>query len=280
MLELSNDNLKCFERGNYSIDKYKLLSYYLNLFSKGMKQKWDKRVFIDLYSGPGCFKIKGTKKIFAGSPLLVLTVKDPFDKYIYCDINSENIDILKRRIEQLNVSSDISYIVGNCNDRISEIIKAIPKHSKTQKVLSFCFVDPPDIGLYYSTIKILAEAKFVDFLVLLAFGMDVKRNIPNYLKPSNDKIEKFLGIADWRSGWTDHSKKDSNFSRFLISEFERQMFKLGYMKGNPKRIKLQQNNVPLYHLAFYSRDKKGIEFWNKAILGSFNQGTLDFSNGR
>ena len=84
-LFVENDGLPCPDVGSWAETKYRLLALYDELFSTGMKYKWDQRVYIDLYAGAGYARVKGTKKILKGSPILALTVTHPFDKYIFCE---------------------------------------------------------------------------------------------------------------------------------------------------------------------------------------------------
>ncbi len=50
-LFLENDGLPCPDVGSWAETKYRLLGLYDELFSTGMKYKWDQRVYIDLYAG-------------------------------------------------------------------------------------------------------------------------------------------------------------------------------------------------------------------------------------
>ena len=81
--------------GPWVEDKHRLVSLYETLFSTGMKRKWDMRVYIDLYSGPGMVRVRGTGKFLWGSPLLALQVKDPFDKFIFCESNGLALDAIE-----------------------------------------------------------------------------------------------------------------------------------------------------------------------------------------
>jgi three-Cys-motif partner protein len=78
-----------------------MVSLYSTLFSSGMKAKWSNRTYVELYAGAGRGKVRGTAKIIHGSPLLALTVKNPFDKYIFCEENAENLEALKARSQQV-----------------------------------------------------------------------------------------------------------------------------------------------------------------------------------
>ena len=53
-----------------------------------MKDKWDTRIYLELYAGAGHSRIRQFE-IIVGSPLLALNVKDPFDKYVFCEDDSE-----------------------------------------------------------------------------------------------------------------------------------------------------------------------------------------------
>lgn len=54
------DNLICPVVGAWAEDKHRLVSLYSTLFSSGMKYKWDKRVYVELYAGAGYSKIRHT----------------------------------------------------------------------------------------------------------------------------------------------------------------------------------------------------------------------------
>lgn len=62
----SDDNLVCPEVGSWTEDKHRVVSLYTTMFSKGMKAKWDKRAYVELYAGAGYSRIRGTQKIILG----------------------------------------------------------------------------------------------------------------------------------------------------------------------------------------------------------------------
>ena len=175
--------------------KHALVSFYAKLFSTGMKDKWDERVYIELYAGSGRSKIKDTSRIIAGSPLQALMLEHPFDKYIFCEMNPKALDALRSRVEKVAPSAKVAFIEGDCNQRISQIMAEIPPHSLGHRVLSLCFVDPYDMGIKFETLRKLSE-KYVDFLVLLALYMDANRNYQNYVEEEAVKIDEVSRFAD------------------------------------------------------------------------------------
>lgn len=264
---IDDDGLATPEVGAWSEDKYKLVGLYSKLFATGMKFKWEQRVFIDLYAGAGIVKIRGTEKRLMGSPLISLTLRDPFDLYIFCEENESNLKALKERVSRIAPARKVEYFLGDCNEKVNRICSLIPPHSETQKVLSLCFVDPYDIGTKFSTIRKLS-ARYVDFLVLLAVYMDANRNYENYLRPDNHKMDNFLGLADWRDRWSAEKYKPTKFPEFLAREYAKQMMSLGYLDQplyNMKTVRSGEKNLPLYLLALFSRNQKAYDFWGEVL---------------
>jgi three-Cys-motif partner protein len=56
-----------------------------------MKNKWDCRVYIDLFAGAGRVKIKNSQRVVDSSPFLALDIPDKFDLYLFCDKDSAQL---------------------------------------------------------------------------------------------------------------------------------------------------------------------------------------------
>ena len=217
-IRVEDDGLICPEVRRWAEDKYRLLYLYDELFSTGMKNKWEKRVYIDLYAAAGYSRIPGTDTIFKGSPVLVLTVPNPFDKYIFCEEDPKLLGALKDRSRRIAPNADITFVPGDCDGQVGEILAAIPRASLGNRVLSLCLVDPFDFGMKFETLRKLS-AVFVDFVVLLAIGMDASRNYEHYVEGDSSKIDEALGNTEWRERWKAVGVRRSNFRQFLATEF-------------------------------------------------------------
>lgn len=123
---VDDDNLPAPVVGPWAEAKHNVVSYYARLFSTGMKKKWGKRVYIELYAGAGYSRIRDTPKIIMGSPLRALSLPDPFDKYIFCEEDPDLIKALELRAEKIAPDADVVCIPGNCNEKTSDILAAIP----------------------------------------------------------------------------------------------------------------------------------------------------------
>ena len=254
LLIAKDDGLYCGDPvGAWVEDKHRLVALYETLFSTVMKRKWDVRVYVDLFAGPGVVRVRETDKFLFGSPFLALQVKDPFDKYIFCEKNPQSIEALTARVKKYFPSADVSFISGDCNEKAEEICNKIPLASQNYKVLSFCFVDPYDLSVKFSTISKIA-ARFVDFLMLLALYMDANRNLSHYLDSTNRKIDEFVGLADWRERWTAETFSGKpSFPQFLAETYSRQMETLGYLPlpfYRMKQIRSDLKNLPCTDLRY------------------------------
>jgi three-Cys-motif partner protein len=255
-------------------DKYDPVRYYCDLFSKGMQYKWAGRVYVDLYSGSGKCRIKGTNKILLGSSLIALSVEVPFDRYIFCESDTVRLSALRERVRRIAPERDVQFIEGDCNEQLARIRGLIPKNN-----LVLCFVDPYNCNIHYETLLGLASGLSIDFLCLLAFQMDARRASAHYLNPENRKLDVMLGNSDWRIRWMQEKLKGSNFARFLALEFARSMEGLGFRRtalADMKVIKIRKKNVSLYYLALFSRSPVAFKYWDQVLNYSSKQRTLPF----
>ena len=133
-LKVTDDGLPCAEVHHWAEDKYRLLALYDELFSNGMKNKWDQRVYIDLYAGAGFSHVQGTRTFLKGSPIIALTVACPFDKYIFCEEKEELLEALKARVARMAPQASVTPVLGNCDGKIDEICGAIPRGSRQNQI--------------------------------------------------------------------------------------------------------------------------------------------------
>ena len=118
---------------------------------------------------------------------------------------------------------------------------------------------------------------FVDFLFLLALHMDANRNLAAYLDTKNRKIDDFLGMPSWRERWT-RLPGPKNFPRFLAEMYAEQMHTLLYLPvefNKMKQVRSDVKNLPLYHLALFSRHARAYEYWDEVLKYSTPQLPLD-----
>jgi three-Cys-motif partner protein len=262
-----DDGLTCPEVGAWTEDKHRMVSLYATMFSSAMKHKWGKRIYLELYAGAGHSRLRGTQKIILGSPLRALSVQDRFDKYIFCEATSKNLEALKTRVARHDPSANVAYVEGDCNLRASDIAAEIPYGTKSDTVLTLCFADPYDIGLKFATIKTLSQ-RFVDFLVLLAVYSDANRAYKRYVMEDAVKVDEFLGSDTWRVRWKTAQSDGVLFPKFVAEEFATSMETIGYLRTPIHKMKLirsDDKNLPLYYIAMFSRNRLAHDLWDQAL---------------
>jgi three-Cys-motif partner protein len=183
-----DDGLYTPEVGDWSETKYRLLAAYARVFATSMKARWDERVYIDLFAGAG--KARTPAGIVLSSALLALGVRDPFDRYIFCDKDPACIEALKKRVEAASPTAIVRYVTTEINSSVNKLKSHMPVPSTDHTVLSFCFVDPFRLSdLHFETIRQLARYK-IDFMIHLP-AMDPRRNEALYFG-SNEIVDLFL----------------------------------------------------------------------------------------
>jgi three-Cys-motif partner protein len=262
---LVDDELETPIVGDWSEDKYQLAKCYANIFASSMKNKWESLVYLDLYSGAGRARVGGALgKIVPATPLLVLEVPHPFTSYIFCELEAVKLNALRQRVATTHPTRRVHFVEGDCNLRVDEVASLIPAHSKGSRVLTFCFVDPYNIGsLSFTTLESLSRNRKIDFLVLIASGMDANRNRERYLQPDSGVVSGFLGTDTWRDQWP---LSKLPFGDFVADRFGVAMRRLGYVYEGLASLQLvrsTEKNLALYHLGVFSKHPLGAEFWQK-----------------
>lgn len=264
IIMVENDNLIIPEVGAWGEKKYKLVGSYCNIFTSGMKNKWDTLVYIDLFAGAGYAKIKGTNRILKSSALIALSIPNQFNKYIFCEVEVIKLQALKARVEREFPSANVEYVLGNSNQNIDKIYSLIPKNSKEESILRFCFVDPFSLNLKFKTIHKLSKVGKIDFLILLALHMDANRNFRNYIEENSTKIDLFIGDTNWRIPFKEGKIRSQDFIKFISDRYDVNMKELEYVEPVEKhQVKIEDKNIPLYYLAFYSKNPRGNDFFKK-----------------
>ncbi len=272
---LEDDGLKVLEVGSWTETKYRLVAIYSLLFSTSMKDKWENRVYIDLFAGPGRSRVRESNRIIPGSPTIAMTVRNTFTRYIFCEEDGDSLRALQERHARDFSALDARFVLGNCNSKIDEIMSHLPPHSPHSKVLSFCFADPFRVSdLAFSTLERLSSV-FIDFLILIPTQMDASRNWTRELEEKNETpIDVFTGTRAWREEWINRSITSVTPDAFLTEFFSKRMRTIGYRYGGVDKTVLIRNpdrNQRLYRLGFYSKHQLGEDFWKQAMKYSCEQ---------
>jgi three-Cys-motif partner protein len=195
---LTDDGLVTPEVGAWAEEKYQLVLCYATIVARSMAKKaWQGLVYLDLFAGAGRARIAGTQQIIPASPLLVLGLQNGFGTHIFCELDPANAEALRTRTAEAAAGRRVVVVEWDTNANVDAILNHVPERS-----LTFCFVDPFAIApLQFTTIRRLADARRMDFLVLLATGMDVTRNERLYTLLEDLRVSEAVGHDNWRASW-------------------------------------------------------------------------------
>jgi len=264
-MQVEKDEFFIPEVRKWSLEKYRLVGGFCDIFTTGMKNLWNQLVYIDLYAGAGFAKIKETGKVYKSSSLIALSLPIPFTKYIFCEKDPYCFSALKSRIARDFSGINITLINKDSNLAINDVLSAIPPFGINNTQLPFCFVDPYSLDFDFNTIRTIGNKRLMDFLILQALHMDANRNLIKYLKEKNDKIACYLGMDKWREDFKlDYKGYSNNFVKFLAEQYQKQMVNMGYLnERNMHQIRSNERNLPLYYLSFYSKHPRGLQFFKE-----------------
>ncbi len=240
----------------HSLRKIEYHNQYASLFANAMKRQWPQLAYFGLCCGSGLARIDGTDEIVETSALSALRM--PFTHYIFVDSNPDCISALRERCVDRE-GKEIVFINGDVNQSGTQIVESLPKFSAGKGLLSFCFLDPFDLGIKMSLMRELSRRK-MDIMVLLMTGADFRRNVRTYTTNlDNRKIDELLGDSEWRTNCT-------RPIRDLVEMYDNAMVKLGYLSARDSIVPVHAHNtgVHLYSLALYTQNERGKDFWLKA----------------
>lgn len=277
LISAADDGLPADEVGPWAERKYRVLRAYSEIFSTGMKKIWPTRVYIDLFAGSGHATLRDSHRRVLASPLIALSIPDPFTHYVFCENDLTKFRALQERVRTEWPNASVSCIEGDANAHAKEIAGHIPAHSVSKRVLSFCFIDPYDLKLDFETVMTLGAERALDFIIVLMLHMDAGRNWTTYIKADSNRIDRLLGSREWRSRWPEAEKDRKRATHFLAEEYANAMSTLGYLTTSIDQmipVRSTDKNLLLYYLAFFSKHEKGYSFWQEVQKYSTDQ--LDF----
>ncbi|HEX2252754.1 MAG TPA: three-Cys-motif partner protein TcmP [Thermoanaerobaculia bacterium] len=273
---LDDDGLYTPDVGDWAEDKYRRHKLYATLFTNSMRDKWKQLVYVDLFAGAGRSRVRPAGRIIPASPVLALSLKHPFDRYVFSEADPKRMQALKARVARDYGDADVSFLAGDVNQQVGAVLSKLPPKGNA---LTFCFADPFSFkNLPFATIQRLAD-RYIDFLVLIPTGYDATRNERRYVFPDNPTVDSFLGRRDWRDDWLSARAGGQTFDHFITDSFGAAMRSLGYIYGgieSSELIRSTKKHARLYRLVLFSRHSLGSKFWGEARKYSSNQRQLPF----
>ena len=254
--EIGRDGLPVLVQGSWSKDKLHFVSYFSSLFNVGMKNRWSKRIYVDLFAGPGICIDRKTGAEFSGSPIEALECPVPFTHLFFNDLEKKFTDALRERQKRRQPKANVEYLNLDCNQAARQIAKQIPNGS-----LTLAFIDPWNYELTFDGLSQLGQRPSTDLIVTF-HTTAIKRNAHQKIAA----VDEFFGDRNWRNLY-EQSQGDKSRppTLTLIDMFRGRLRKrLGYTQfGDPMCIR-NSRGAPIFYLLFASKHPRGLDFWVKS----------------
>jgi three-Cys-motif partner protein len=274
-----SDGLPARNSGEWVKEKLFYVKRYIDVFEVAMRGKsWRRRIFIDLFAGPGKCVIRDTNEHLLGSPLIALQTQYPFTDYYFSDLDRGNIDALRQRTANCSVpKGNVHFLLGDANRKVMDVITEIRRFDKQYidgvlPCLNLAFLDPEGLELEWETIAQLATMNRMDLIIHYSQN-GLTRNLDKcYVTEKETIVDKFFGDRKWRNVYkVALSKRESiGIHRALIDFYKSKLSDLGYVVINDSDeiareplIRNTQKNAPLYRLIFASKHPLGNKIWNE-----------------
>ena len=271
-----DDGLPTRDSGTWAASKLWFWNRYIDITTSSMvgHPGWPEGlVYLDLFAGPGVCTIRNTNRRVPGSPLIAANAPRQFRKILLCELDPNNAQACEDRLKKSPARDRYKLFCGDCNEKISQIVKEIPRGA-----LTLAFLDPTGLHARIDTIKTLAETGRVDLLILFPDAVDVIRNVETYIPDLDSNLDQVLGPdSHWREEWRAIGGAEGSKARRLFATlYKRQLEKHAQYTVFGEEV-IKGKNGPLYRLVFASKHERGLEFWDKITKKELGgQGRFNF----
>lgn len=234
----------------WSDEKLFYVERYMDIFTRGMGQKWKGRLtYLDFFSGPGLCIDRGSGQESEGSPLRSL--RYGFGKRFFNDLNPTAVAALHDRVALQEPSNEPRIENVDCNDAVSGA-----RSLMSSGTLGLAFIDPTAYQMTFESIERLTRGLRMDLII--TFMTNYPRRFigqPGFQEGS--AFDEFMGTRDWLKLGT-HAT-----TRQILDLYEDQLRRIGYEHVVDDARILNSKNSTLYHLVFASKHPRGEEFFKE-----------------
>lgn len=250
----------------HSARKSRMVRRDLGTVGRAMNRQWFEVQYLELFAGPGRLRDEVTGEDLPGSPLEALAIPKPFDRYVFSDFDHDCVSALRTRVGDRR---DVFIEQGDANDRAHLEWVAGKLDSRA---LILAYLDPAKPNLHWATVEFLARRfKHIDFIINLpvsaihrSLGLGARMVAEGADPLTLDAVQipaRALGHPNplelLRSGLA---------APYAIRDFYYEKLRSVGMTelAEPRTVKQEQNNSPLYDVILASRHPKAVELWEKA----------------
>jgi three-Cys-motif partner protein len=259
-----DDHLPVRECGPWTEEKLYFWSKYIDIATTAMvgKRQWRAGLaYVDLFAGPGVCRVRESNLRLPGSTIIAAHAPKPFTRIVAVELDPQSARALRARLTASGTRSRWAVHEGDCNKLIDRVIVEVPVGA-----LTLAFLDPEGFDAHFETLRRLADERRVDFLILFADSIDLLRNLAQYAREHESKVDRMLGPnCDWRAALAALDDQSPSKVRELFENLYQAQVRnqLGYEGFRTRQI--SGPHGPLYRLIFASKHERGVEFWEKVV---------------
>lgn len=255
----------------HSREKAHRVRRYADMVGTGMRHAWYGRLWwVEFHAGPAQLFEDETGDYLPGSPIDALTIKNPFQGYVFVEYDQRCAEALERRVSKY---PNAHVIQGDANSsEVHDKIAALVPRS----ALVVMYADPEDLDDFdFKTVRYFTERYphvdwLINFPVSAAARFLSSPHGANAVVPmlEHERPASLVAERERRSAGSE-----------LRLFFERQLEALGY-RTQYETIYFD-GRLPLYDLFLATRDEKGraLDFFDRAcgIKASGQRALFDLS---
>lgn len=193
--------------GGHTRRKLDVVAKYLAAYVTVMKKQNFRLSYVDGFAGSGASEAKSdasgddptlfpVSQVVEGSPLRALEVEPHFDRYLFIEKKSRNVQSLKNLCEDFK-QRDIEILQGDANEELANFCKEIDSNRLDRAVV---FLDPFGLTVRWETVERLAMTEKVDLWYLVPVqGMSRQIKDDGTFLPGTPRIDELWGSDEWRS---------------------------------------------------------------------------------
>ena len=248
----ASDGLPARVVHQWSDEKLFYTERYMDIFTTGMKNRWDNLVYADFFAGPGRCVVEESGEESEGSPLRA--IRYGFSSIFLNDYDRVAVDALRERTR----GEDRVHITQlDCNAAVDEAIDFLIPQGARRKTLGLAFIDPTAYQMRFDSIRRLTARGRFDLLVTFMTNYGTRFiSRPGFGEGSD--FARFIGPE----AYDKHVRGRSIRTYQLLQTYREQLGKIGYgFVDDVARI--PSEGQAFYHLVFASHSSRGREFFKK-----------------
>ncbi|MCW2986828.1 MAG: hypothetical protein JWR63_4398 [Conexibacter sp.] len=250
----------------HSARKARMVRRDLGTVGRALNRQWFDVQYLELFSGPGRLRDETTGEELPGSPLEALDIPSPFDRYVFSDYDADCVRALRTRI---GPHRNVFVERGDANDleHLSRVADRLDP-----RALIIAYLDPAKPNLHWATVEYLAARfKHIDFIINLPVSA-IHRSLGLGAKMVTEGADPLtceaIQIPARALGHPDPLQllRCGRLAPYAIRDYYYEKLRSAGLTelAEPRTVKQELNNSPLYDVILASRHPKAVELWEKA----------------